>query len=263
MPKKNYNKKKRFYKKKKYFKKKETFNLKNILKNQKYAISKQMPVPIMFRTILSTALTGYVASGQPGNGRFTIKLNSCFQPFNTGENFPNADYPSTLSATTYHPKSWNQWVGFANTANFSLYRYARIVSSAIKCVPQTSDPDDGVLVTVIPFRQTAYGDTNIAAASPFSKERIINQYTVDPIKSYCVVRNLLGITKNKMYSDNDLRCDKSNDPSELCYWLISYKKPGGNTFDSAFKFFIEIKYYVVFEQDTGAELSVTNNITTT
>lgn len=230
--------------------------------------SLNMPINPRFLTKFTYSLQGQVGTLAGSRGYFAIKLNSPRFPGDTAAYiFTGSNNLDGTLAADHTSLAAGQSRGFSNLVSASMYQKWRVYASSIKVsfIPNTQA--DASMVVVYPVTNIqgvgplAVRDTSVA----YSKEKVAMSGAdggSSTIKHYIDLQSLLGLSKEQIMANENLvgqgpstSFPTGQDPSNLLYWIVSYKRLNdktdySTTLGSRPSIAVEVTYYTeLFEMN--------------
>jgi hypothetical protein len=213
-----------------------------------YKVPSQIsPFPPRYRTIVTTAMRGYVNAGT-GAVVYYCKANSAHLPFAGG------GWPGTSpAAATLKP------TGFPQVCNSSFYTLFRVVASHIKVQLSPGDAADSMQLSITPSGNNATPASAAAAMGQrLTKWRQIqigtpvNSQTVHNSVAMC---DFLGVTASAVQNDlsGDFIGNYAADPADLLYWVINIQPDNGGVSSTIAALTVEMQHEIEFFGETAAQ----------
>lgn len=207
------------------------------------------PVPQYYLTKLRANYVGYWnAADNTATGNFTVKANSCFHPFNTGNVAPHEG--TNFAKATIAP------CGFTNfCAAAGLYSYYRVLSSKISLIPIVNQIDnDTIRFCVAPIVGTSQSYANIAVMeqgpySRFGTTQITSATGKQAmVKSQMSTHKMFGVSRKYVRDADQFAGIYNGDPSDIWYWQVIWQDDLGTVLTNPFGFNTIVEMIVMFEE---------------
>lgn len=156
----------------------------------------------------------------------------------------NNPYDPDKTGVGHQPLGWDQWTAFYD-------RYKCFGSKITLTVLNESTTEQGFVGLVCKNENTAVANLPTLMEKPYAKIRFIpteGSGGKNPayVSSYMSTKKIFGVK----FLDDDYAALTSTSPANVAYWHI-YVQAADEVTSCSFRFFVSIKYYVMFYDRKG------------